>query len=242
MAQNDPFPEIMEWQAALGHLASGVGHHVINAYSAIVSNAEILRLSAQSGQSIDSTMVADLIVNTAMEASTVARRLIDFTRPLTLPGSDQVALDHLISKVVEEFQEISGPHVQCVNEVAPMPKVSGNANHLRAMLLLLLTNAREALTEGRGTIRVSTHIDPRGWIVLEIRDHGEGMTSEVQERAIEPFFSTKPGRPGVGLSIANGIWRRHRGTLAIQSQPWQGTLVRLCMNPGVMEATTKSLA
>ena len=55
--------------------------------------------------------------------------------------------------------------------------------------------------------------------------------AEVLERAIEPFFSTKPGQLGVGLSIANGIWRRHRGTLSLKSQPGEGTTVRLCVEP-----------
>ncbi len=57
------------------------------------------------------------------------------------------------------------------------------------------------------------------------------MPAQVQERAVEPFFTTKSGHAGVGLSIANGIWRRHRGTLALQSQTGEGTRVRLCVEP-----------
>ena len=57
------------------------------------------------------------------------------------------------------------------------------------------------------------------------------MDSETQVRAVEPFFSTKPGHLGVGLSIANGIWRRHRGTLSIRTQPGEGTSARLCVEP-----------
>jgi C4-dicarboxylate-specific signal transduction histidine kinase len=57
------------------------------------------------------------------------------------------------------------------------------------------------------------------------------MGGETMARAIEPFFSTKPGRLGVGLTIANGIWRRHRGTLSLKSQPEDGTSIRLCVEP-----------
>ena len=57
------------------------------------------------------------------------------------------------------------------------------------------------------------------------------MDGEVLRQAVEPFFSTKPAHLGVGLSIANGIWRRHRGTLSIRSQPGEGTAVRLCVMP-----------
>src|SRR6516162_1632455 len=67
----------------LGHLSSAVGHNVINAFSAIVSNAEILRLRMAMPTPVEPTDLADLIITTAMDAATVARRLIDFTRPIT---------------------------------------------------------------------------------------------------------------------------------------------------------------
>ena len=57
------------------------------------------------------------------------------------------------------------------------------------------------------------------------------MPPATAERAIEPFFTTKHGHLGVGLSIANGIWRRHRGTLAVFSRAGEGTKIRLCVDP-----------
>ncbi len=100
------------------------------------------------------------------------------------------------------------------------------------MLDLLVTNALEAMAGSVDkSISFSTSVDHRGWVMLEIRDSGRGMEPEVLERAVEPFFSTKSGQLGVGLSIANGIWRRHRGTLSLRSQPGEGTVVRLCVEP-----------
>ncbi len=93
------------------------------------------------------------------------------------------------------------------------------------MLGYLLQNAREALPNGAGTIEVSTYIDPRNWLVLAIRDTGCGMSPDVLRRATEPFFSTKPDRDGVGLTIAQGIWRRHRGSLSIDSRSGLGTTI-----------------
>src|SRR5690242_16770039 len=96
---HDESPESAERLTDLGHLAAGIGHHVINAFSAIVSNAEILRLASQAKEPIDPETVADTIVKTAVEASSVARRLIDFTRPITTVGPNLVALDRLIEDV-----------------------------------------------------------------------------------------------------------------------------------------------
>ena len=106
-----------------------------------------------------------------------------------------------------------------------------HADHLRLMLRHLIANALEAMPEAGGTITLATSRDARGWILLEVRDTGRGMLPEVLERAMEPFFTTKAGRLGIGLNIANGIWRRHRGTLALRSQEGTGTQVRLSVEP-----------
>jgi signal transduction histidine kinase len=222
----------------LGHLSAGVGHHVINAFSAIVSNAELLRLNPPFASIAEPGILADTIVRSAVEASTVARRLIDFTRPVTSIDPSQaaiepstIALDHLAGEVVEGERAAGPSHVHWHADLAPMPPIQGHALQLRAMLLHMIKNAYEAMPPTGGVISLSTARDARGWIVIELRDSGQGMTDATLIRATEPFFSTKPGQLGVGLSIANGIWRRHRGTLSIRSQPGEGTLLRLCVEP-----------
>ena len=215
----------------LAHLSSAIGHHVINAYSAIVSNAEILSLTANTSNPADPIAVADVIIRTAVDASGVARRLIDYTRPVTQTGKGTVALDELISEIVEEKRAGGRSPFSWVVEAGDVPEIRGDRDQLRAMLGNLVRNSEEAIAGSGGVITLSTSLDGRGWIALEVRDTGPGMTTGVVERAVEPFFTTKGSRMGVGLSIANGIWRRHRGTLALKSRPGGGTLVRLCVNP-----------
>ena len=103
-----------------------------------------------------------------------------------------------------------------------IPSIPGDQYQLRTMLARFVENAREALPEGCGTIEFSTHTDSRDWVILTIRDSGCGMSQEVQRRASEPFFSTKEDHAGVGLTIAQVIWRRHRGALSIESSPGAG--------------------
>lgn len=214
----------------LGHLGSAVGHHVINAFSAIVSNAELLRLPPRACPPADAAQIADVIVKTALDASAVARKLIDFTRPVTAIGGQLIALDGVARSVIEA---VSAEHEQVsfVDELRPVPEIAGDEFQIREMLRLLIANAVEALPRGGGTVTLATMLDERGWVALEVRDDGAGMAAEVQERALEPFFTTKPGRLGVGLSIANGIWRRHRGTMSVRSKPGEGTCARLCAEP-----------
>jgi signal transduction histidine kinase len=222
----------------LGHLSAGVGHHVINAFSAIVSNAELLRLNPPLPSVADPATLAEMIVKTALEASTVARRLIDFTRPVTSIDPNQaafepstIALDRLAAEVVAEQRESGPPEIQWQTELSTIPTIQGHAIQLRAMLMHLIGNSYEAMPGRKGAIALSTSTDARGWVVLELRDSGLGMDESTLVRATEPFFSTRPGHLGVGLSIAHGIWRRHRGTMSLRSRPHEGTQVRLCVEP-----------
>jgi signal transduction histidine kinase len=204
-----------------------------------VSSAELLRLRPGTGGVADSEALAETIIRSALDAATVARRLIDYTRSVTAfdpprgtAQPEELALDRLVAEVVREEQERGDhPGVDWVVKLAPIPLIKGHSGQLRGMLRHLLQNAYEAMPQQRGTISFSTSTDDRGWAVLELRDSGQGMGPDVLERAVEPFFTTKPGHMGVGLSIANGVWRRHRGTLSVRGAPGEGSMVRLCVEP-----------
>ena len=238
MTGNEP-PDLVERLTNLGHLSSGVGHNVINAFAAIVSSAELLRLDPPVPAVADPAALAETIINAALEASTVARRLIDYTRPVTSIETGQaafrpadLALDALVEGLILAEKARAPAAVRWETRIDPIPPMRGHPAQLRSMIMHLLNNAYEAMrADGQGCVRVSTSTDARGWNVLEVRDDGLGMDGPTLERSVEPFFSTKPGHAGVGLSVANGIWRRHRGTLSVQSRPGQGTCIRLCVEP-----------
>jgi signal transduction histidine kinase len=224
----------------LGHLSDAVAHHVINAFSAVVSNAELIR--SQAGAPIDSPILealASSMIESALEASQVARRLIDWTQQINSIDAGQsgrhaaaVDLNQLL-KATCEAQKSEGPErIEWVLRLGPIPAIPGDVAQLRSMLGYLVQNAREALPSGPGTVTFSTQCDPQGWVVLGIRDSGVGMTPEVIRHASEPFFSTKPGHRGIGLTIAQRIWRRHRGSSSIESCPGGGTTIRLSLGPG----------
>jgi two-component system, NtrC family, sensor kinase len=223
----------------LAYLCSSVSHHVINSFSSIVSNAEIIR--AQCGGTSDRSELeqsGSAIVETALDASKVARKLIDWARrAAAVAGLAEggelpvVDLDGLIREKLEAEQSLATARVDWLLNLGSVAPIPGDAGALSAMLGYLLQNAREALPDGAGTIEVSTSIDPRNRLVIAIRDTGCGMSPDVLKRATEPFFSTKPDRAGIGLTIAQGIWRRHRGSLSIDSQPGSGATMRLSIGP-----------
>jgi signal transduction histidine kinase len=226
--------ELME---NLGHLASAVGHQVINSFSTIVSQGEILRMLLETEQvslSGDFRERIETIIRTSLEASVLTRKLIEVAHDLTsidsvgaLEPLEEILLDQMLADYVRGERDRGIMGVDWLTDLSPVRPIHGQVAPLRIMLSLLTQNALESFTTGTGTIRISTRMGPRGWVQLEIQDNGCGMTTEVLEHAVAPFFTTKPDRRGIGLTIARGIWRRHRGTLAIDSQPGQGTTLRL---------------
>ncbi len=228
--------ENLDLKPYLGHLSSSVGHLVINAFSTIVSQGEILRTLSESAvqQPREVTERIETLIRTALEASLVSRRLIELSHDWTAVDVDQpdspvveIRLDQLLADFVNAEKDKLGPSANWILNLAPIPPIRGQVEPLLAMFRQFVRNSIESFPGKKGTITISAQTAPRNWLVVEIHDDGCGMSDEVMEHALEPFYSTKPDHLGIGLAIARGIWRRHRGTMSVESQPGVGTTVRL---------------
>jgi len=90
------------------------------------------------------------------------------------------------------------------------------------MLANLIFNAVDAMPKG-GTITVRARSDG-AWARLEVSDTGIGMSDEVRQHCLEPFFTTKGQHgTGLGLSLVHTTVQRHDGTLTIESEPGRGS-------------------
>jgi CheY-like chemotaxis protein len=120
-----------------------------------------------------------------------------------------------------------------------VPDVDVDPNQLEMALLNLAVNARDAMTSG-GVLTVGLSeqnvgdeaqlgIQSGRYVVLSVRDTGEGMDSETLAKAVEPFFSTKGvGKgTGLGLSMVFGLAQQSGGALRLESVPSRGTTARL---------------
>ncbi|WP_313951053.1 PAS domain S-box protein [Accumulibacter sp.] len=107
-----------------------------------------------------------------------------------------------------------------------IPPVECLAAQLNQVFMNLIINAAQAIddSKGMGTITLSTgHQD--GWVWVEVKDTGRGMTEEVQRRVFEPFYTTKPvGKgTGLGMSLSYNIVHKHNGRIELSSAPGEGT-------------------
>jgi signal transduction histidine kinase len=124
--------------------------------------------------------------------------------------------------------------------------VEANPAQLRQLIAILVANASEALEGGYGQIAVDSftkHLDEEDlshtlvdtelragqYVVIQVTDSGVGMDEETLLKAIQPFYSTKMGHRGLGLSAAMGIARAHGGSLLARSTPGLGTSISLIL-------------
>ena len=100
-----------------------------------------------------------------------------------------------------------------------------DSNQIRAALLNLVRNAREALPSGGHVVlRVRTMGETAN---VEVIDDGAGIPDDVRKRMFEPFYSTKPHGTGLGLAMVQKIVEAQKGTVDIESSATDGTTVRL---------------
>ncbi|MGD0060823.1 MAG: PAS domain S-box protein [Verrucomicrobiia bacterium] len=232
---------------ALGTMASGIAHDFNNALAAILGFTELLCNRPENLDDKKKTLRYLQMMNTAaQDAGIVVNRLREFYRQRE-EGEvfAPVDLNKLIEQAVSLTQpkwktqaEIKGVTIQVVTELGRIRPVAGSEADLREALTNLIFNAVDAMPQG-GTITLRTRsINSRA--IMEVADTGMGMTEEVRQRCLEPFFTTKGNQgTGLGLSMVYGILQRHMGSVEIETTLGKGTTFRLSL-PVAQEPPTAS--
>jgi PAS domain S-box-containing protein len=232
---------------AIGQLTGGIAHDFNNLLGVIIGNAEFMLDAVQGDAAIIN--MAQEILDTALSGADLTRRLLAFASRQTLQPR-QINLNAYLPNHVATIRRVLGETIQVrVSLADDLWPTRGDPSQVHDALLNLAINARDAMPHG-GRIRISTanvHLDADeqipdvaqgDYVVLSVADTGLGMPPEVLERAMEPFFTTKgPGAgSGLGLSMIFGFARQSGGHLAIESEPGNGTTVRLYL-PRAAEVT-----
>jgi two-component system NtrC family sensor kinase len=161
----------------------------------------------------------------------ITHKLLSFARKID-PVARPLDVNAVVSEVVglsEKRARYSG--VDLSLSLAPeLPPVLASPSEMQQVLLNLINNAVDAMSQRGGLVQISTRREGDE-VVLGVADQGEGIPKANLARIFEPFFTTKPvGKgTGLGLSIVYGIVQKMGGDIEVQSQQHEGTtfLVRL---------------
>jgi PAS domain S-box-containing protein len=218
---------------AIGQLTSGVAHDFNNLLTSVVGNLELLEPRLRSADSLRRLSLARAA---AERGARLTHQLLAFSRKQRLIPS-RVDLNQLVSEASDMLFRTIGATVRIETALTQnLWPALVDATQIELVLLNLAINARDAMPNGgRLTIRTANLrrsqapgcVTPGDYVLISVADTGEGMTSEVLSKAIEPFFTTKEvGKgSGLGLSMVHGVATQSGGGLLIDSNVGRGTTV-----------------
>jgi two-component system NtrC family sensor kinase len=219
---------LAERLAAVGRVSAQVAHEVRNPLSSIGLNTELLEEAvgkAHFAGAADEREAKALLAAISGEVDRLTEVTDQYLRLARLPPPALASEDvnQLLTRVLDfSAQELERAGVKVERDLDPsQPRGLADEGQLRQVFLNLLRNSREAMPSG-GTLRVGSRTVGDA-VQVTIADSGGGIPAAVQERLFEPFFSTKSGGTGLGLSLARQILEAHGGSIACTSTAEQGT-------------------
>jgi PAS domain S-box-containing protein len=204
---------------ALGALAASIAHEVTQPLSGIITNAgTCLKLLNAAQPDIErARLIAQRTIRDANRATDVIGRL----RALfSKRESKQEPLD--LNEAAREVIALSASDLQEHRIVvraelgAHLPRVRGDRIQIQQVLLNLLRNASDAMTEVHDRPRqllIKTAREHGDRVRLTVRDAGVGLSPQSADSLFDPFYTTKSGGMGIGLFVSRSIVERHQGRL-----------------------------
>jgi len=223
----------------VGQLTSSIAHDFGNFLNVIKGNLQILQLSEFDGKS--SEYVSSALAGAEL-AEKLIRQLLSFSRRQE-PELEILNVDMLIEGIGVLLRKAINDQIDLKFDLKAIDySVICDRIQLETALFNLVLNARDAIGDSAGRIMIATSagylaaglalngMRPEGdYVCLTVRDSGHGMTKNVMERALEPFFTTKKLGEGTGLGLSQvaKCVTQMEGFIQIASEPEEGASVEL---------------
>ena len=205
--------------AAMGQLSASIAHEISQPLGAVLSyaNAASHWLAAQPPAVEEVRGALDFIVKSGVQASEVIDRIRALVKKAP-PRTDKLEINEAVLEVIGLTRnEMAKNGISVRTQLAEsLPAIQGDRVQLQQVILNLLINAMEAMSamsEGPRDLLISTAKTDSEGVLVAVRDSGPGLAPESVERLFEPFYTTKPGGLGMGLSICRSIIEAHHGRL-----------------------------
>lgn len=222
---------------ALGQLVAGVAHELNTPLGFVTANLEFLAEQLPALADANPHLQAEIaeVLAESREGleriASVVRDLRSFARPDS-PAVHAADLNASLAATVRIARTLCTPGITIIERYGDLPPVTCAPGQINQVVLNLLTNAIQAITDS-GTVTISTAREG-DQAVITVTDTGVGMDEATLARLGEPFFTTRPVGAGIGLGLAvsMSIVERHGGRLEFTSAPGKGTTARLILPIG----------
>lgn len=226
----------MQKLEALGHLTGSIVHDFKNLLMAVSAGTNLIRSHSADGEI---RKITDMIADAVARGNRLIGQLLSFARRQEL-AVEAMDLNALLSEIETLLKHAAGPDVKLALKLDPaLWRCLADRSQFDSAMLNLVVNAKDAMPAG-GEVRIGTAnwrqavgpatsaLQAGDYVLVTVADNGNGMTPEVLQRALDPFFTTKKdGGTGLGLSQVFGVVRQIGGDLRIESRVGIGTTVHL---------------
>ncbi|MDN5211063.1 ATP-binding protein [Fulvivirgaceae bacterium BMA12] len=224
--------ETMAWQKLIRVLT----HEIMNSVTPITSLTDtlhhIVRQKLEKNEVIDA-LTLEKVNNGLMVINDRSKGLVNFTEAyknltrIPAPAFKKVSVSNLQQQLSLLFKpKLAESNINFeVTEVDTTPEILADPELLSQVLINLLKNAMEAVANQKNPlISISTQSHGEKSVVIKVRDNGPGIPPEILENIFIPFFTTKEGGSGIGLSVCRQIIQLHKGVLTVDTKPGVGTV------------------
>ena len=221
--------ETLAWQKLIRVLT----HEIMNSVTPIVSLTELLgkQVDGLEGNEQEKEDMRQMLATITRRGNALTRFVGSYREVSHLPPPLLQPLDTTaLLKDVVRFMQTEDNDLHLTPPPAPL-RLLADKGQVEQVLINLLKNAREACTR-RSEPCIDVRVLPaQSWQCrITVSDNGDGILPDVVDKVFVPFFTTKPGGQGIGLSLCKQIMNRHGGNITVESVVGQGTCFTLLFN------------
>ena len=222
----------------MGQLTASIAHEVSQPIAATMTNAEaaLLWLAREKPDLNAAQRAMTRVVKDGIRAREVIGRIRDLIKRAP-PRMGRLEINEVMREVIEFTRsEAVKNRVSVRTELADgLPLVPGDRVQLQQVMLNLVINAIEAMSEGDDGARellISTAKPEEGGVLVAVRDSGPGLAPAALECIFDAFYTTKPSGLGLGLSICRSIIETHGGRLWATANVPRGAVFQFTVPTG----------
>jgi two-component system, NtrC family, sensor kinase len=212
--------------AAIGETTAALSHSIKNILQALRGGADVVEMGLRAGNTNQASKGWRIVERNLDKIYNLTMNLLSYSKPRE-PQFEPVNPRKLVEECLELVAGAAAEkRVMAVADVDPdHPAIPMDYAGMHQVIMNLLSNAMDAVEQGKGLIRVECRYDAENRVsIIEVTDNGGGIAPSMMKHVFELFHSTKGNRgTGLGLAVAKKIVDEHEGSITVRSAPGQGT-------------------
>ncbi|GEM_PF-2813454 len=209
-----------EKMAAVGEMASVIGHDIRNPLSAIKNGVYFLNYAVETdNERVKKSL--DIIDREIATISEIIENLLGYSRQRP-PALEEVDVNALIDEAISIID--IPQNVRIIKEYSnQLGNYHLDRGEMKQVFVNIINNAVQACQDEGGEVRIKTLSEKTSGLQLRVKDTGVGIPRELLDKIFKAFYSTKKGGTGLGMSSVKNIVERHEGAINIRSKEGKGT-------------------